>query len=603
MIPAEKIGLRLSSLTATIKELHTEELSAKNQLAKFEELVDKLASEKDITEEVIKSYWDTFSEFEKAEARIAKRVSQEHREQVKLIESDKAPRNDLPKEELPKHNGKVETFCAFWRLFEKQVWNREDIAQESKLVRLCNAVEEGDRVNIACREPEDAKAFLFKKYRSPDAIRNHVHFKFAKLRMTSENDCDGAKALAENLESTIGVVEFADPKAPELLILLFGIVYGRIDSNWQKEFCRFNRDSSNRNDPAILSKFLQEQISDLLQHKVNMLLNGGTKEATQSSRGGQKKAPSARPWAQCAYCKSDEPKPHDKSECPNRNNPKCFACAERGHISKDCTNKALKQYQRSMDSEWRKKPVQVGLVSKQVEGDPRPRCTANVRGKECEAIIDCGSIATTFPTSVVEADAPIKSFTMADGVTSLFVRGPVETEFALDGQKFEAPVYMQKSDEAIIGADFLKKNGAVINMAEGSVSFAKKPEEVPSQKDERLKEIKADCEKMVNEEYSDLMTGIGRCELVQHEINTVEHEPMIEGESRFPQAYISEMADHIKDLLGEDVLEEVKTSRYRFRAHRVPKPANPKEGRLVVNFQPINAVTIKDAYPMPRTDH
>ena len=60
---------------------------------------------------------------------------------------------------------------------------------------------------------------------------------------------------------------------------------------------------------------------------------------------------------------------------------------------------------------------------------------------------------------------------------------------------------------------------------------------------------------------------------------------------------IQEIGNQVKRLLDTGVIEP-SISPYASRAHLVPKKSGEK--RLVINFMPLNAVTIKDRYPLPQ---
>ena len=68
---------------------------------------------------------------------------------------------------------------------------------EAKWLRLCGAVAEKDQYAIANMDLENAKAYLIKRYRSPDAIRQFAQAEFAKIKFDNSRDLDGAKALGE----------------------------------------------------------------------------------------------------------------------------------------------------------------------------------------------------------------------------------------------------------------------------------------------------------------------------------------------------------------------------------------------------------------------
>lgn len=66
---------------------------------------------------------------------------------------------------------------------------------------------------------------------------------------------------------------------------------------------------------------------------------------------------------------------------------------------------------------------------------------------------------------------------------------------------------------------------------------------------------------------------------------------------RYSQEDIIEMHNQVTKLMRNDIIEP-STSNYSSRAHLVPKKNGQK--RMVVNFQPLNEITVKDHYPLPQ---
>src|SRR5699024_627316 len=83
---------------------------------------------------------------------------------------------------------------------------------------------------------------------------------------------------------------------------------------------------------------------------------------------------------------------------------------------------------------------------------------------------------TFFPEEMVETKAPTTSFTMADGRSKLWTKGPIELEFTLAGVTFVHPVYVKEAKEAIIGSDLLDKYGGVVGFGDNaSLKFLMPP--------------------------------------------------------------------------------------------------------------------------------
>src|SRR5699024_10122008 len=113
--------------------------------------------------------------------------------------------------------------------------------------------------------------------------------------------------------------------------------------------------------------------------------------------------------------------------------------------------------------------------------DHSVRCKVEVRKKEGVAVVDTGSLKTFLPEEMVEMDAPMTSFTMADGVSKLWTRGPIEMEFSVAGVTFVHPIYLREAKEAIIGSDLLDKyGGVVVHGHNKSLKFLKPPKPIES---------------------------------------------------------------------------------------------------------------------------
>ena len=244
-----------------------------------------------------------------------------------------------------------------------------------------------------------------------------------------------------------------------------------------------------------------------------------TDEFDRMLNGETKEIPVDPSVPSCRFC--HEPG-HVVKNCHKRKSIVCFKCGRSGHMARKCSQTP------------RVETIQVGSIS---EGpiDDRPRCTTKVNDKEFTSIADPGSIITVFPESAVQTDAPIKSFGMADGVSKMYVKGPIKTEFSVNERKFEHEVYTQTAEEGILGADLLKEAKAKIDMANGSVVFPEDTrQEAKSEQPDEKTETKADdvqgklqaFEEMIKADYADLMEGIGCCDAVKVNIDTGDHKPI-----------------------------------------------------------------------------
>ena len=92
---------------------------------------------------------------------------------------------------------------------------------------------------------------------------------------------------------------------------------------------------------------------------------------------------------------------------------------------------------------------------------------------------------------------------------------------------------------------------------------------------------------------------LGRTARVQHRIDTGDAPPIRQSVRRMPQLRRQEAKKLLDDMLGRAVIQP-SSSPWASLVVLVPK----KDGslRFCIDYQRVNAVTQKDAYPLPRVD-
>jgi len=92
---------------------------------------------------------------------------------------------------------------------------------------------------------------------------------------------------------------------------------------------------------------------------------------------------------------------------------------------------------------------------------------------------------------------------------------------------------------------------------------------------------------------------LGCCTLATHVIDTGDAPPVRQGYYRMPYKKHEQMRQHVRQLLDLGIIRP-SNSPWASPAHLVPK----KDGstRMVINYQKVNNLTRKDAYPLPRID-
>ena len=126
-------------------------------------------------------------------------------------------------------------------------------------------------------------------------------------------------------------------------------------------------------------------------------------------------------------------------------------------------------------------PCSVASTSQKIDPNKnyRPKCTLKVGEIVTTGVIDTRAHPTILQEAMIKVKVPTTSFAMADKKTTLFAKGPKVAKFELNGAKFEHPIYTQTAKEAIIGADFLHANKAIIDMERGTIEFKAKPKQIP----------------------------------------------------------------------------------------------------------------------------
>ena len=333
---AEELFKKLDKLDIAFTTAMAANQSLKGLLSKYEHTIEKLpvgdagvAARADQYQNKWVNYLVAQAAFESEVARAASPIQ--------------PPKSDLPKEESIKHNGKIETFKGFWKCFERRFVNRTGASQLSDdelHTRLCSLLCENDRDSVLDLSFDEAKKQLTKRYLDPDAIRQYINRKFAKMWVRDDKDSRTIDELEAALREAVKVANAADPAAPELLVLLFNTVYGRLTEELRKDYWRANPKSSGHNPEDLLS-FLELTQRILCKDQVALMSIGGPKNNAGLRLTNNKGEPI------CRYCK-DPDHPHFAKDCPKKQGQKCFKCNKEGHIARFCkqssNNKQIKNY-------------------------------------------------------------------------------------------------------------------------------------------------------------------------------------------------------------------------------------------------------------------
>jgi len=103
------------------------------------------------------------------------------------------------------------------------------------------------------------------------------------------------------------------------------------------------------------------------------------------------------------------------------------------------------------------------------------------------------------------------------------------------------------------------------------------------------------------EEFQDVFSEqivAGNCDIMQHEIKLSDSRPIKQAPSRIPIGKRAEVDEIIREMKCQGVIEE------SFSPWVSPVLVSKKDGtlRFCVDYRKLNAVTVKDSYPLPRID-
>ncbi|KMQ82652.1 krab-a domain-containing protein, partial [Lasius niger] len=245
-----------------------------------------------------------------------------------------------------------------------------------------------------------------------------------------------------------------------------------------------------------------------------------------------------------------------------------------------------------------------------------------INGKKCSFKVDTGSDVSIVNSKIVDK----KNSVLKRNINLKYPTGekvPVkfQTEVRVELGRFSLNMPMivaEISDQCLLGVDFLKivnlenvfESAFRVSGLEGKIArIEKSSERVPVP----LKELFDNNSKKLNNlekenfieflrEFENVFSEhivAGNCNSVEHVINVQDSLPIKQVPRRIPIHMREEVDNNIEEMKTRGVIEESQ-SPWVSPAVMVKK----KDGsiRFCVDYRKLNAVTIKDSYPLPRID-
>ena len=257
-----------------------------------------------------------------------------------------------------------------------------------------------------------------------------------------------------------------------------------------------------------------------------------------------------------------------------------------------------------------------------------------VAGFPCQILLDTGS-----PISIVSKRF-VKKIGMDNkivGAKPCVLKGvsggavPMESKVlvnvALGNSARKVKVWIaEMEDDVILGMDFLKSQGCVLDLQLGTVKMGStslalacnsgKPMLIRAIRPCEAKTVPVELEQLVptnsgHEEdvkqllrdFTDVFAvgskSLGRTDMVRHKIQTEGAAPIKQAPRRMPLAKASEAQKAIQEMVSQGV---VKPSQSPWSSPVVLVRKKDGSLRFCVDYRRLNAVTKKDSYPLPRID-